>query len=123
MGRLPLVRLLGWTLLSLSILSVGEVGRLAAQGAVAEEAPEAFPDAPHRETTFYFCTSCHNFKLTAAQGMSREKWDETLHWMTAKHNMPKLEGQDRSNTLDYLAAAFPPKAQGQPGGWKNPFGN
>jgi hypothetical protein len=87
-----------------------------------QETPEAFPDGPNREETFYFCTACHNFKLTAAQGMTREKWDETLQWMTVKHNMPKLEGDDLKKILDYLATALPPKSQGQ-GVWKNPFLN
>ena len=88
---------------------------------VADETPEQFPNAPHREQTFYACTACHGFKLVASQGMSREKWDETLAWMTAKHNLPKLDDRDLSNVLDYLAAAFPARAPSQ-GGWKNPFG-
>lgn len=87
-----------------------------------QETPEAFPDGPNREETFYFCTACHNFKLTAAQGMTREKWAETLEWMTAKHNMQKLEGEDLKKILDYLETALPPRAQGQ-GVWKNPFLN
>jgi hypothetical protein len=89
----------------------------------APETPEMFPAAPHREETFYFCSACHNFKLTAAQGMTREKWDETLAWMTVKHNMPKLEAAERDAVLDYLATAFPPKAPAAQGGWKNPFLN
>ncbi len=96
---------------------------LAQTGAAAAETPEMFPDAPHREQTFYFCAACHNFKLVAAQGMSREKWEETLAWMSVKHNMPKQEGQDLAHMLDYLASAFPPKAPAQPGAWKNPFLN
>lgn len=89
----------------------------------AEETPEMFPAGPHRDDTFYFCTACHNFKLTAAQSMNREQWDETLDWMTTKHNMPKLDGDDRKNILDYLATAFPVKTPAQQGGFKNPFLN
>lgn len=89
----------------------------------AEETPEMFPAGPHRDDTFYFCTACHNFKLTAAQSMNREQWDETLDWMTAKHNMPKLDGDDRKNILDYLATAFPVKAPAPQGSFKNPFLN
>ncbi len=80
-----------------------------------------FPAGAHRDTTFYFCSACHNFKLVAAQGMSREKWDETLAWMTVKHNMPKLDEKQLAEILDYLGAAFPAKAPAQQGGWKNPF--
>ncbi|MDX2287222.1 MAG: hypothetical protein NW217_00155 [Hyphomicrobiaceae bacterium] len=87
-----------------------------------EDRPELYPDAPHREETFYACTACHSFRIVAAQGMTRDTWAETLTWMTAKHNLPKLKDKDLDNVLDYLAVAFPPKAPVQ-GGWKNPFGN
>ncbi len=89
----------------------------------AVETPEMFPQAPYREEAFYVCTACHNFKLTAQQGMTREKWAETLEWMTVKHRMPKLEGKELREILDYLSAAFPPRAPAQGGGWKNPFTN
>ena len=85
----------------------------------AEEQPEHYPDGPNRETTFYFCTACHSFKIVAAQGMSRERWDESLTWMVERHRMPEVKGEERDKILDYLAAAFPERTQ--PGGWKNPF--
>jgi hypothetical protein len=85
----------------------------------AEEAPEQYPDYPNRDDAFYFCTACHGFKLVAAQGMSRERWDESLTWMVERHNMPDVQGDDRKKILDYLATAFPERTQ--PGGWKNPF--
>lgn len=88
----------------------------------ADDKPELYPDAPHREQTFYACTACHSFKIVAAQGMTRQTWAETMTWMTAKHNLPKLDDKELDNVLDYLAVAFPPKAPVQ-GGWKNPFGN
>jgi hypothetical protein len=78
-----------------------------------------YPDGPNREETFYFCTACHGFKIVAAQGLSRERWDETLTFMTSRHNMPDVQGQDREKMLDYLTAAFPERRA--PGGWKNPF--
>ncbi|HXV25826.1 MAG TPA: hypothetical protein VED46_16420 [Alphaproteobacteria bacterium] len=40
--------------------------------------------------------------------MSRERWDETLSWMTERHGMPELEGEDRKRFLDYLTANFGP---------------
>jgi hypothetical protein len=52
--------------------------------------------------------------------MSRERWDETVTWMTERHKMPKLEGAERDKVLDYLAAAFPERPRA-PGGWTNPF--
>lgn len=82
-----------------------------------------FPAGPNRDEAFYACIACHNFKLVAAQGLSREKWGETLDWMVSKHNMPALATDERSKVLDYLAEVFPPKAPSQQGGWKNPFLN
>lgn len=103
-----------------ALLSCGTAA--LAQPAPAEaETPEMFPAGPNREETFYFCSACHGFKLIAQQGMSREKWDETLAWMTVKHNMPKADGKDLQQMLDYLATAFPARAPSQTGGWKNPF--
>jgi hypothetical protein len=85
-----------------------------------EETPEQYPAGPHRDDTFYFCTACHGFKIVAAQGMSRPRWDESLDWMVKRHNMPPLEGEVRDNILNYLSTAFPERARA-PGGWKNPF--
>jgi hypothetical protein len=109
--------------LTLALLLSGSDVALAQAGPAPREleSPEMFPAGPYREETFYFCSACHGFKLIAQQGMSREKWDETLAWMTVKHNMPKVEGKDLDQMLDYLATAFPAKAPSQTGGWKNPF--
>lgn len=84
-----------------------------------DEMPEMFPDHPGREETVGFCSGCHGFKLVAAQGMNRRQWDVTLNFMTEKHNMPAIEGEDRARVLDYLETAFPPKAR--QGGFSNPF--
>jgi hypothetical protein len=85
-----------------------------------DETPEQYPVGPNREHAFYFCTACHGFRIVAAQGMSRARWDESLTWMTERHGMPKLEGQERIKILDYLATAFPER-QRAPGGWRSPF--
>lgn len=98
----------------------GAAGPRSAQLIPIEETPEQFPAGPNRDDAFYFCTACHGFKIVAAQGMSRERWDESLTWMTQRHNMPNVEGEERAKILDYLASAFPERRQ--PGGWKNPFG-
>jgi len=85
-----------------------------------DETPEQYPAGPHRDDTFYFCTVCHGFKIVAAQGMSRSRWDESLDWMVQRHSMAPVEGEVREKILDYLSTAFPEKARA-PGGWKNPF--
>ncbi|MBA4171556.1 MAG: hypothetical protein C0511_02610 [Hyphomicrobium sp.] len=84
----------------------------------AEDKPENYPDGPHRENTFYFCTACHSFKLVAQQRLNRDQWNETLDWMQEKHALPKTEGEGRNELLDYLSTAFPAKAKA---GWRNPF--
>ncbi len=87
-----------------------------------DESPEEFVAAPGRDDTFYACTACHNFKLVAQQGMNRRQWEEILAMMTEKHGMPALEGKDRETVLNYLAVAYPQRAE-ERGGWQNPFLN
>jgi hypothetical protein len=84
-----------------------------------EEQPEQYPAGPNREDTFYFCTACHSFKIVAQQGMSRERWNETLDFMVTRHRMVDVQGAEREKLLDYLTTAFPERAA--PGAWKNPF--
>ena len=86
-----------------------------------DERPEGLPEGPGREETFYACTACHNFKLVAAQGMSRAQWDDSLTWMTTRHNMAEIQGADRKLILDYLEKHYPPRAPSRAGGWRNPF--
>jgi hypothetical protein len=85
------------------------------------EAPEDYPAGAGREDTFYACTACHGFKLVAQQGQTRRQWDDTLDWMTQRHNMPRPRDAERKVLLDYLEAAFPPRTS--PRGWQNPFQN
>ncbi len=100
-------------------LLLGAPGVSRAQGAA--ETPEVLPAGPHRDETFYFCMACHSSRVVSRQGMSRERWDETLHWMSEKHAMPVLEGEERGLVLDYLAQAFPARTPAVAGGWKSPF--
>ena len=93
---------------------------LAQVPAPAEETPEMFPAGPNRDEAFYACVACHNFKLVAAQGMSRARWDDTIAFMIERHGMPAIGDEDRKLIVDYLAAAFPERAQ-QRRGWRNPF--
>ena len=94
-------------------------GGLSAQDTkVQEDRPENYPDGPHRETTYYFCTACHGFKLVAQQGMTADQWHETLDWMQEKHALPVTQGKQRDELIEYLATAFPQRTKP---GWKNPF--
>ena len=84
-----------------------------------EEHVEDLPPGQGREEAFGMCSACHAYRIVANQGLSRERWDETLTWMSERHNMPPLEGEDRRTILDYLAKAHPPKPAS--GGFRNPF--
>jgi mono/diheme cytochrome c family protein len=92
----------------------------APQFTPSDEAPEDFPAGAGRDETFDSCTACHNFKLVAAQGLSRAGWDDSITLMVRRHNMPALDDKDRTVVLDYLEATFPPRAPAS-GGWQNPF--
>jgi hypothetical protein len=89
--------------------------------APSAESPDTLPEGPGREETFYACTACHNFKLVAAQGLTRAQWDDSLTWMATRHNMADIQGADRALILDYLEKHFPPRAPSRAGGWRNPF--
>jgi hypothetical protein len=82
----------------------------AAAGQEVMEEPSVLPDGPHRDDVFYLCTACHSSRLVRNQAMSRERWDETLTWMSERHGMPELEGEERAHFLDYLTANFGPAA-------------
>jgi hypothetical protein len=90
------------------IAAAFSTGRAAAQE-VADE-PTLFPAGEHRDEVFYFCTACHSSRLVRNQAMTRERWDATLTWMTERHGMPLLQGEDRERFLDYLTQAFGPGA-------------
>jgi hypothetical protein len=85
-----------------------------------DETPEEFPAGAGRDETFYACTACHNFKLVAAQGMTRAQWDDSINLMIRRHNMPPPDGSERDVLLNYLEATFPPRAPAARG-WQNPF--
>jgi hypothetical protein len=103
-----------------AIVSAALIGNAAAQTPnTAAETPESLPDFKGREETFGYCIGCHSFRVVGRQGMDRARWDETLRWMTEKHNMPAPDDETRKTLLDYLTQAFPPAAQ--TGGWISPF--
>jgi len=86
-----------------------------------DESPEEFAAGAGRDETFYACTACHGFKLVAQQGMTRAQWEDSINLMVRRHNMPPLDDKDRDTVLNYLEAAYPPRAPAGRGGWVNPF--
>ncbi len=92
---------------------------LAAASARADDRGIAdFPPGPGYEETANLCAACHSGRIVSQQGLTRAQWDETLDFMTARHNMPKLEAAERELILSYLERAFPPKSRR---GRDNPF--
>ena len=94
---------------------------IAQQYTPRDESPEQFVAGAGRDETFYTCTACHNFKLVAAQGLSRAGWEDSLNLMVRRHNMPPLDEKDRATVLNYLTEAYPPRAPTTNRGWQNPF--
>jgi hypothetical protein len=94
-------------------------GPARAQTATAEEeTPDSLPDFKGREEAFGFCAGCHSFRVVGRQGMDRARWDQTLTFMTEKHNMPAPDPETRTLLLDYLTQAYPPKPAS---GFVSPF--
>ncbi|MXQ14107.1 hypothetical protein [Microvirga makkahensis] len=107
-------------LLAVLILSGGATAQTPAF-TPQDERLEDLPAGAGRDETFGLCTACHGFRLVSNQGQTREQWDDTLTWMTERHNMPDVQGAERELILDYLAQHYPPRAPSRAGGWKNPF--
>jgi hypothetical protein len=118
-GRTATAALALAAVVALGLLPVSDGAAQTKRVRPAEEAPEQYPEHPHRDDAFYFCTACHSFKVVAAQSMSRDRWDESLTWMVKRHSMPDVQGEDRRKILDYLEKAFPERRD--PRGWQNPF--
>jgi mono/diheme cytochrome c family protein len=90
-----------------------------AAGEAAEE-PSALPAGNGQEETFYACTACHGTAIIRRSHFSREEWDGLMDWMTERHAMPPLEGEERTLIVNYLAQHFGPRA---PSRGRNPFLN
>ena len=101
-------------------LAAGDTRAQPAQFTPRDETPEEFPAGPGRDDAFYACTACHGFKLVAQQGMTRDQWDDSLNWMTTRHGMNRIEGDDRKLILDYLEQHYPPTTRAGRGS-PNPF--
>jgi hypothetical protein len=78
--------------------------------AIADELPwEDLPPAPGRELTYGICSACHSMAIVKQQGMTRERWDETLVWMVEEQGMSQLPDAAREQVLGYLATVFSPE--------------
>ena len=82
-------------------------GRVRPTFTPGDENPEDFPAGAGRDETFYACTACHNFKLVAAQGLTRAGWEDSINLMVRRHNMPPLDGKDREVVLNLSGGDLP----------------
>ena len=85
-----------------------------------DENPEDYPAGPAATTPSMPAPPATASSWSPSKGMNRRQWDDSLNWMTERHNMPKLEGKERETVLNYLEATFPPRT---PAGRQNPFLN
>jgi len=86
-----------------------------------DESPEEFAAGAGRDEAFYACTACHGFRLVAQQGLTRAQWEDSIGLMVRRHTMPPLDEKSREVVLNYLEAAYPPRAPAAGRGWQNPF--
>jgi cytochrome c len=77
---------------------------------------QGLPPGKGREETYYACAPCHSLRLVTQQGLSRERWEETMTWMVTKQAMPELNPDDHKLIVDYLAEFYGEdrKAKGGP---------
>ncbi len=52
------------------------------------------------------CSACHSLHLVAQQGLSKQRWDETLNWMVDEQGMDELSPDDREAVLVYLSTYY-----------------
>jgi hypothetical protein len=104
----------------LNLLAAAMLSASAFPAAATDETAESLPNFPGRDDTFGYCIGCHSFKVVGRQGMNRERWDDTLTWMSEKHSMPAPDADMRKVLLDYLEKAYPQQSGGSRG-WTNPF--
>jgi cytochrome c len=56
---------------------------------------------------YYTCNACQSLKLVMQQGLSRERWDDTLDWMLGERGMDAFDDiAVRERILDYLPQHF-----------------
>lgn len=67
---------------------------------------QGLPPGKGREEVYYGCAPCHSLKLVTQQGLSRQRWEDTLNWMTEKQAMPEIDPEARKLIVDYLTKFY-----------------
>lgn len=87
---------------ALAAIAAGVVAAAAAQDLAAPE----LPAGEGAELVDAICSGCHSLRLVLQQGMSRDRWAETIDWMVEEQGMAELDAETGDAILDYLAAHF-----------------
>ena len=64
------------------------------------------PEGVGQEEVFYQCGSCHSLMLVKQQGLSRDRWEDTLVWMIEEQGMSRPTEKNWALILDYLSTHF-----------------
>ena len=64
---------------------------------------EGLPPGEGRDEVFGYCGVCHSVRLVSQQGLSRERWSETIDWMVEEQGMDELDEETHKIVLDYLS--------------------
>lgn len=64
------------------------------------------PPGAGQAEVFASCSACHSLMLVKQQGLSRERWTQTLEWMVEEQGMDELSPQRFEIILDYLSEHF-----------------
>jgi hypothetical protein len=64
------------------------------------------PKGAGQEEVFYQCGSCHSLMLVKQQGLSRDRWEDTLVWMVEEQGMSRPTDEKWALILDYLSTHF-----------------
>ncbi|MEK9654006.1 MAG: hypothetical protein VW437_09545 [Betaproteobacteria bacterium] len=91
-------------LISLTCVLVGITQAINA--ADAENDWGGLPKGAGQEEVFYQCGSCHSLMLVKQQGLSRDRWEDTLVWMIEEQGMSRPTDKNWALILDYLSTHF-----------------
>jgi len=91
-------------LISLTCVLVGITQAINA--ANAENDWGGLPKCAGQEEVFYQCGSCHSLMLVKQQGLSRDRWEDTLVWMIEEQGMSRPTDEKWALILDYLSSHF-----------------
>jgi hypothetical protein len=80
----------------------------AAASRATQEEWMGLPPGKGRDEVFHICGACHSLRLVTQQGLSRSRWVDVLAYMVEEQEMDKLDAEDETLILDYLAKWYGP---------------